>query len=112
LKQTRNKTDEVPALFRDLSKNFGIRYRDRCGEGKLETSSVGMEWSGVGLSIVEAGAGVDGNIISPCLLIILIKRGCFVISATLAKFPRNAPSNPPHLHDVHFTAPGADALHL
>jgi hypothetical protein len=47
----------------------------------------------------------------PCLLIILIVRG-FAISATLAKFSRNAPSNPPHPHEVHFTADGTDALHL
>jgi hypothetical protein len=47
----------------------------------------------------------------PCLLIILHERGS-AIPATLAEFTGDAPSNPPHLHDVHFTATGADALHL
>jgi hypothetical protein len=49
--------------------------------------------------------------VSAHVLIILIKRG-FAISAVLAKLPWNAPSNPPYLHDVDFTAAWTDALHL
>ena len=72
-----------------------------------------MAWCEVGLSIVAVAAGVDGKAGTAdfACLIVTIKRG-FSIPTTLAEFTWNASPNPPHLHDVHFTAAGADALHL
>jgi len=76
-----------------------------------------MVWRNTRLSNVAIGLGVDGKAgsqqkrISSELLIILIERS-FTTPATLTKFARNTSPNPLHLHDVHFTAPWADALHL
>jgi len=44
-------------------------------------------------------------------LIITIKRDS-AIPATLAELTRHSSPNPSHLHDVHFTAARANALHL
>jgi hypothetical protein len=46
------------------------------------------------------------------LLLIFIAKRAFAITAVLAEFARDASSNPSHLHDVHFAAAGADALHF
>jgi hypothetical protein len=72
-----------------------------------------MERRDAGLSIVAAGAGVDGKAGTEdfAFLIVIVKRG-FAIPTTLAEFTRHASSNPAHLHDVHFTAARANALHL
>jgi hypothetical protein len=54
--------------------------------------------------------GIADTIVS-AHLIFIIRRG-LSISAMLAEFMRNASPNPAHLHDVHFTAARANALHL
>jgi hypothetical protein len=46
------------------------------------------------------------------LLLIFIAKRAFAISAVLAEFARDAPSDPTQLHDVHFSAAGTDALHF
>jgi hypothetical protein len=65
------------------------------------------------LSIVAVGADVEGKAGTAdfAYLIVTIKRG-FAIPTTLAEFSWNASANPSHLHDVHFTAARANALHL